>query len=86
MEWEIEAIIALGGALMASLVGMGKMMINYGKDRKELNGTVDRVKEIDRKLDQHINDEASDFKQIRADITEIGTKVDLLIDHKIKDN
>ena len=40
------AMIGLGGLAMTSLITMGRMMYNYGRDRKELNGTVDRVKSI----------------------------------------
>lgn len=70
---------------MTSLFTMGRMMYNYGRDRKELNGTVDRVKDIERKLDEHIADEACSVNALRGDMREIKTKVDLLIDHKIKD-
>jgi hypothetical protein len=78
--------IAIGGGLVAGATAVGRIIYNYGKDRKELNGTVARVKSIEIKLDQHIKDENHDFRIIRKDITEIGTKVDLLIDHKIKDD
>lgn len=77
--------IGLGGLALTSLITMGKMMYNYGRDRKELNGTVERVKSIEEKLDKHIRDESEDFVTIRSDISEIKTKVDLLIDHKIKE-
>ena len=77
--------IGLGGIAMTSLFTMGRMMYNYGRDRKELNGTVDRVKDIERKLDEHIADEACNLTSLRGDMREIKTKVDLLIDHKIKD-
>lgn len=79
------ALIGLGGLAMTSLITMGKMMYNYGRDRKELNGTVDRVKSIEHKLDKHINDEETDFKTIRRTLTQLETKVDLLVDHKIKE-
>ena len=70
---------------MTSLITMGRMMYNYGRDRKELNGTVDRVKSIEKKLDMHITDEETDFKTIRRTLTQLETKVDLLVDHKIKE-
>jgi formiminotetrahydrofolate cyclodeaminase len=79
------AMIGLGGLAMTSLITMGRMMYNYGRDRKELNGTVDRVKSIEHKLDQHISDEETDFKTIRRTLTQLETKVDLLVDHKIKE-
>jgi formiminotetrahydrofolate cyclodeaminase len=79
------AMIGLGGLAMTSLITMGRMMYNYGRDRKELNGTVDRVKSIEQKLDQHISDEETDFKTIRRTLTQLETKVDLLVDHKIKE-
>ena len=79
------AMIGLGGLAMTSLITMGRMMYNYGRDRKELNGTVDRVKSIEYKLDQHISDEETDFKTIRRTLTQLETKVDLLVDHKIKE-
>ena len=79
------AMIGLGGLAMTSLITMGRMMYNYGRDRKELNGTVDRVKSIEHKLDKHISDEETDFKTIRRTLTQLETKVDLLVDHKIKD-
>ena len=60
-------------------------MYLYGRDRKELNGTVDRVKRIDQKLDQHISDEDQQFRTIASTMAEIKTKVDLLVDHKIKE-
>ena len=78
-------MIGLGGLAMTSLITMGKMMYNYGRDRKELNGTVDRVKSIEKKLDMHITDEETDFKTIRRTLTQLETKVDLLVDHKIKE-
>jgi hypothetical protein len=64
---------------------MGRMMYNYGRDRKELNGTVDRVKRIDEKLDAHMADEDAQVGSLKGDLREIKTKVDLLIDHKIKE-
>ena len=79
------AMIGLGGLAMTSLITMGRMMYNYGRDRKELNGTVDRVKSIEKKLDMHITDEETDFKTIRRTLTQLETKVDLLVDHKIKE-
>ena len=79
------AVIGLGGLAMTSLITMGRMMYNYGRDRKELNGTVDRVKSIEKKLDMHITDEETDFKTIRRTLTQLETKVDLLVDHKIKE-
>ena len=79
------AMIGLGGLAMTSLITMGRMMYNYGRDRKELNGTVDRVKSIEKKLDMHISDEETDFKTIRRTLTQLETKVDLLVDHKIKE-
>ena len=79
------ALIGLGGLAMTSLITMGRMMYNYGRDRKELNGTVDRVKSIEHKLDMHISDEETDFKTIRRTLTQLETKVDLLVDHKIKE-
>lgn len=60
-------------------------MYLYGRDRKELNGTVDRVKRIDQKLDKHIEDEDQQFRTIASTMAEIKTKVDLLVDHKIKE-
>ena len=77
---------------MTSFIAMGKMMYNYGRDRKELNGAVDQIKDIkeqtkdiDRKLDAHVADEENDFKKIRHTLTQLETKVDLLVDHKIKE-
>jgi len=70
--------VALGGLAMTSL-------ITYGRDRKELNGTVERVKKIDQKLDEHIREEKTDMIEMHEDIKEISTKVDLLISGKIKD-
>lgn len=64
---------------------VGRVMYLYGRDRKELNGTVERVKVIDQKLDQHMRDEEDQFLTIASSMTEIKTKVDLLVDHKIKD-
>lgn len=78
-------VIGLGGLAMTSFIAMGKMMYNYGRDRKELNGAVDQIKEIDRKLDAHVADEENDFKKIRRTLTQLETKVDLLVDHKIKE-
>lgn len=78
-------ILGLGGVAMTSLLTMGRMMYNYGRDRKELNGTVDRVKNIEKKLDEHMADENMQVGSLRGDMREIKTKVDLLIDHKIKD-
>ena len=78
--------IALGGSTITLLGIVGKIVYNYGRDRKELNGTVERVKNIDRKLEEHIRTEDDDMRSLRSDITEIKTKVQLLIDHKIKDN
>lgn len=69
---------------MTSLIGMGKMMYSYGRDRKELNGTVDRVKRIENTLDQHIREENEDHQKMRRDITTIKTTVELLVDHDIK--
>jgi len=77
--------VALGGLAMTSLITMGRMMYNYGRDRKELNGTVERVKKIDQKLDEHIREEKTDMIEMHEDIKEISTKVDLLISGKIKD-
>lgn len=85
MDMSAGAAIALGGVTMTSLVTMGKMMYNYGRDRKELNGTVERVKSIDMKLDKHISDERNDMTQMHENIKEIATKVDLLVQGRIKD-
>lgn len=69
-----------------TLLGIvGRVMYLYGRDRKELNGTVDRVKGIDKKFDEHIEDERKQFQCMTRDITEIKTKVDLLVQHKIKE-
>lgn len=90
MEMSVGSLIALGGVTMTSLITMGKMMYNYGRDRKELNGTVERVKKvesnllnIDKKFDEHVRDEKRDMIQMHEDIKAIGTKVDLLVDGKI---
>ena len=77
--------IALGGLAMTSLITMGRMMYNYGRDRKELNGTVERVKNIEKKLDEHIMKEDGDSRELRKTVTEIATKVNLLVNHKIKE-
>ena len=76
---------ALGGTTMTLLGIVGRVMYLYGRDRKELNGTVDRVKRIDSKLDKHIEDELQVYSQLTHDVTEIKTKVDLLVRNKIKE-
>lgn len=77
--------LALGGTTMTLLGVVGKIVYNYGRDRKELNGTVERVKSIQEKLDKHIRDEEQELIGIRHGITELQTKMDLLINHKIRD-
>ena len=76
---------ALGGTTMTLMGIVGRVMYLYGRDRKELNGTVDRVKRIDSKLDKHIEDELQVYTQLTQDVTEIKTKVDLLVRNKIKE-
>ena len=78
--------ITLGGTTLTLLGVVGKIMFNYGRDRKELNGTVDRVKKIEQQLDQHIRDEKEDMIHMHELMSEINTKVGLLVEGKIKDN
>ena len=77
--------VTLAGTTFTLLGVVGRVMYLYGRDRKELNGTVDRVKRIDQKLDKHIEDEDQQFRTIASTMAEIKTKVDLLVDHKIKE-
>ena len=77
--------VTLAGTTFTLLGVVGRVMYLYGRDRKELNGTVDRVKRIDQKLDKHISDEDQQFVTIARTMAEIKTKVDLLVDHKIKE-
>lgn len=76
--------LIFGGSTFGFLVLMGKITYNYGKDRKALNGTVDRVKTIEHTLSAHIEDEQRQDMAIRQDIARLETKVDLLINHKIR--
>ena len=77
--------VTLAGTTFTMFGIVGRVMYLYGRDRKELNGTVDRVKRIDQKLDKHIEDEDQQFRTIASTMAEIKTKVDLLVDHKIKE-
>jgi predicted nucleic acid-binding Zn-ribbon protein len=80
----ITVVVSGGGVALVTL--FGRIVYNYGRDRKELNGTVGRVKNIETTLAQHIEDEEQEFKEIRKDITEIKTKVGLILEDKIKHN
>lgn len=44
--------IVLGGSSLALVAGVGRIVYKYGQDRKELNGTVERVKKIEHNLDE----------------------------------
>lgn len=77
--------ITLGGTTLTLLGVVGKIMFNYGRDRKELNGTVERVKKIEEKLDKHMMDETEDMTKMHQVMSEINTKVSLLIDGRIKE-
>lgn len=76
--------LVFGGSSLGFLILMGKITYNYGRDRKALNGTVERVKVIEHKLSAHMEDEMRQDMAIRQDIARLETKVDLLINHKIK--
>lgn len=74
----IATFVGVGG-----LLALARIVYNYGRDRKELNGTVERVKKIEYKLDEHMADEAQDFKAIHKELTRVSTKLDLVLDNRI---
>lgn len=74
----------LGGGGLTVIVLLAKIAYHAGNARRELNGTVDRVKRIEVKLDRHIQEEDNEFKEIRHNVTQIKTKVDLLLENRIK--
>lgn len=61
-------LLAIGGA--------------WGGAKVALNGTRDRVKQIDRKLEDHIKDETTQDLKIHERVASIETKIDVLLERK----
>jgi len=59
--------IVLGGGTIALVGTVGKIVFNYGRDRKELNGTVERVK----KMEVDLHDVREDVSYIRGTLDTI---------------
>ena len=77
------ALAAGGGSIIGAVAFVWNTAKKYGKDRADLNGTVERVKKIETKLDAHMIEEAEEFQQIHDNLTELNTKMDLLLDNRI---
>lgn len=58
---------AIGGGTVALVGTVGKIVYNYGRDRKELNGTVERVK----KMEVDLHDVREDVSYIRGTLDTI---------------
>ena len=63
--------IVIGGGTVAIVAGVGRIIYKYGQDRKELNGTVERVK----KIEVHLGN-------VRTDVSYIRGRLDQLVDSK----
>ena len=57
----------------------------WGTVKVQMNGTKDKVKQVETELDQHKEAYYKDSRQIVKTLASLETKVDLLIQHKIKD-
>jgi hypothetical protein len=57
----------------------------WGGIRAGLNGQKKQLEKVQEKLDDHIEDYHDDSRVIVKTLSSLETKVDLLIDHKIKD-
>jgi hypothetical protein len=59
--------------------------VAYGGVRAGLNGQKKGLDKVTTKLDNHIDDYHEDSRTIVRSLSSLETKVDLLIDHKIKE-
>jgi len=59
--------------------------VAWGSVKVGLNGQKEKVKEIDKELNQHKEAYYKDSRQIVKSLSSLETKVDLLIQHKIKE-
>ncbi len=59
--------------------------VAWGGVRVGLNGTKEKVKQVETELDQHKEMYYKDSRQIVKTLASLETKVDLLIQHKIKE-
>ena len=61
----------LGGSGLAMIAGFGRIVYKYGQDRKELNGTVERVKVMEH-----------DMKDLRKNVSYIRGSIDSVINNQ----
>lgn len=59
--------------------------VSYGGIRAGLNGQKERMRELDTRVTVHITAYNEDSRQIVATLARLETKVELILDHKIKD-
>jgi len=59
--------------------------VAWGSVKVGLNGQKEKVKEIDKELNDHKEAYYKDSRQIVKSLSSLETKVDLLIQHKIKE-
>lgn len=59
--------------------------VAWGGVKAGLNGQKEQLSRVSTKLDDHIDDYHEDSRTIVGTLSSLETKVDLLIDHKIKD-
>ena len=59
--------------------------VAWGSVKVGMNGQKEKLKEVDKELNEHKEAYYKDSRQIVKTLASLETKVDLLIDHKIKE-
>ena len=78
----LYAIIEIAQPWMTGVFAAG---VAWGGVKMGLNGQKEKLDKVSRDLADHLNTYAEDREEVVRTLTRVETKVDLLIDHKIKD-
>ena len=74
--------MSLDPTIIQFLLPVAAAAAAWGGSRQALNGTRERVKTIDEKMDKHVNQTAANFSAMKERIAVVETKVDDL-KHKV---
>ena len=74
--------MSLDPTIIQFLLPVAAAAAAWGGSRQALNGTRERVKTIDEKMDKHVNQTAANFSTVTERIAVVETKVDDL-KHKV---